>query len=84
MPERKEVYELIDSERSYQEERWHGHKHSPQEWLTYIRDYCEEALHVGTREDDATCLPKQMANIRKIGALAVAAMEQHPTLPRFK
>jgi len=78
---RQEVYALIDGERSYQDSRWNaattssGGNHTPQEWLTYIRDYVEEALHVGCREADNTALPKQMAGIRKIAALAVAAME---------
>lgn len=78
---RQGVYEVIDSERDYQESRWNpstttsGGNHSPQEWLTYIRDYTEEALHIGCREADQICMEKQMANMRKIAALAVAAME---------
>jgi hypothetical protein len=78
---RAEVYDLIDGERAYQDDRWNENttvtegNHSAQEWLTYMRDYIEEALHIGCREADQTCLGKQMANIRKVGALAVAAME---------
>lgn len=77
---RQEVYALIDGEREYQQVRWdtpenHQHNHSPQEWLTYIEDYTREALHVGCREADDVCLEKQMAAIRKIAALAVAAIE---------
>jgi hypothetical protein len=77
---RQEVYALIDGERTYQDARWissedGGHNHTPQEWLTYIADYAAEAIHVGCREADEVALEKQMAGMRKIAALAVAAME---------
>jgi hypothetical protein len=79
---REQVYKLIDGERAYQDERWNpdttasGGLNSPQEWLTYIADYTAEALHAGCREADQTVRPKQMEAIRKIAAMAVAAMEQ--------
>lgn len=85
---RQEVYSLIDGERHYQDQRWNESTtdtkglHSPQEWLSYIRDYTEEALHMGCREAEQICKPKQMAIIRKIAAMAVAAMEQNGSTPR--
>lgn len=85
---RQEVFALIDGERAYQEIRWNEKttptegNHSPQEWLTYIRDYTEEALHIGSRESDATARPKQMDIMRKIATLAVAAMENNGAPPR--
>lgn len=81
--ERKEVYEAIDSERAYQASKWNQHTttsggfHSPVEWLVYMRDYVEEALRFATRNADPVANHFAMENIRKIGALAVAAMEEH-------
>lgn len=80
---RQEVFALIEGERAYQETRWNEKttpsegNHSPQEWLSYIRDYTEEALHIGARESDATSRQKQMNIMRKIATLAVAAMENN-------
>lgn len=77
------VYQAIDSERDYQDRKWNENTcpskglHSVQEWLTYIRDYNEEALHIGSRESDATALPKQLEIMRKIAGMAVCAMEQN-------
>lgn len=88
---RTEVYDLIDGERAYQDRRWGAermvgpkepHDHSPQEWLTYMRDYIEEALHIGCREEDAVAFTKQLAIIRKVTALGVVAMENHGAPPR--
>ena len=80
---REQVYQLIDGERSYQDARWNSNTttsqgwHSPQEWLTFIRDYTDEALHIGCREADQVAYNKQLAILRKIAGMAVAAMEQH-------
>ena len=86
---RDAVYALIDGERAYQDKRWGSdlaraglHVHSPQEWLTYITDYANEALHIGCRTEDQVALPQQMAIIRKIGGMCVAAMEQNGAPPR--
>jgi len=83
---REVVYDIIDSERDYQESRWPGHMHSPQEFLTYIRSYTNEALEVGARSNDldGDVRTRQMVLIRKIAALAVAAMEQHKTPLRLR
>lgn len=80
---REEVYKLIDGERQYQDSMWNpettptGGSHTPTEWLVYIQDYANEALHIGTRESDATAREKQLAILRKIAALAVSGMEEH-------
>jgi hypothetical protein len=84
---RPEVFALIDGERAYQDARWVGsevgqHNHTPQEWLTYIADYTAEALHIGCREADEVAFDKQMAIMRKIAALGVAAMENLGAPPR--
>jgi hypothetical protein len=83
MTPRTEVFAAIEGERTYQDSRWNsgtttsGGQHSPQEWLTYIRDYTEEALHIGCREADQTAKEKQLNILRKVASMAVAAMEQH-------
>jgi len=81
--ERSEVYSAIDGERDYQR-KWEnpeltdsGGKHSLTEFLVYIRDYTEEALHVATRKPDPESEEFSRHSMRKIAALAVAAMEQH-------
>lgn len=83
MSTRQEVYEAIDTEREYQN-KWKdpnltdsNGEHTSTEFLVYIRDYVEEALHFMTREPDPVCMPKAQHSLRKIAALAVAAMEQH-------
>jgi hypothetical protein len=75
--ERKTVYQIIDGERDYQEMRWNGHVHTPTEWLVFMEDYINEAKHLISRNDDTETFPTIMAIIRKVGAMAVASMEQH-------
>lgn len=83
---RQEVYRLIDTEREYQDTRWNRsnitHKHSPEEWFTYMIDYINEAQHILSREDFKTCNIKAMDIMRKVGAMAVAAMEENETPSR--
>ena len=88
MTKRTEVYQAIDGERAYQM-KWenpeitdNGGKHSNLEFLVYIRDYVEEALHYGSRQPDPKFLTFSQNSLRKIAALAVAAMEQNGTLHR--
>jgi hypothetical protein len=82
-PDRVVVYQAIDGERRYQK-KWEnpaltdsGGKHSNVEFLVYIRDYVEEALHYATRNPDPAAHVFTRHSLRKIGALAVAAMEQN-------
>ena len=78
---RSDVYKAIDTERAYQDAKWGPTEsiglHSITEFLVFIRDYTEEALHVESRESMKTADPKSLENIRKIAGLAVACMEQH-------
>jgi len=85
---RADVYAAIDGERDYQK-KWEnpdltdsGGRHSNLEFLVYIRDYVEEALHVSTRDPDPVAREFTTHSLRKIAALAVAAMEQNGVLPR--
>lgn len=73
---RREVYEVIDGEREYQEQKWEGHEHTPTEWLVYMQDYITEALHFVSRNPDPTANEFALHNIRKVTALGVACMEQ--------
>ena len=88
MSTRQEVYAAIDSERAYQK-KWEnpeitdsGGLHTGVEFLVYIRDYVEEALHEASRLADPVLRPKTANSLRKIAALAVAAMEQHGAILR--
>jgi hypothetical protein len=78
--DRKDVYALIDGERDYQNTKWNDDYDDSQwavgDWLTFIERYIFEAR-------DVTGHPElMMDSIRKIGALAVAAMEYNDTNPR--
>lgn len=85
---RAEVYAAIDGERTYQE-GWKdvdltdsAGEHSNVEWLVYIRDYAEEALHVSSRKPDPEARIQNTHALRKIAAMAVAAMERNGVLER--
>lgn len=82
LPEREAAFAAIDGERSYQERRWPNHAHTPTEFLVYIVDYAQEALHVTSRNSDTVAGDKVLHNIRKVAALAVSCMEQNGTLTR--
>lgn len=80
---REDVYHLIDGERNYQDGRWNEKTttskglHSPTEFLVYMKDYIEEALHHLSRNPEQTAKPFALNNIRKIAGMAVSCMEQH-------
>jgi hypothetical protein len=83
MERREEVYRAINGERAYQDGRWNssttksGGKHSLTEFLVYIRDYTEEALHHVSRNADPGANEYARHSLRKVAALAVAALEQN-------
>ena len=72
-----EVFTAIQSERDYQDERWELDDHSLEEWLVYIEDYVDEAKHILTRGEGEEAQQKALEALRKVAALAVAAMEQN-------
>lgn len=85
---RARVYAAIDGEREYQK-KWEnpdltdsGGRHSNVEFLVYIRDYTEEALHAASRMPDPEARIQNTHALRKIAALAVSAMEQNGVLRR--
>lgn len=69
-----QVYATITEEREYQDSRWPGHKHTNTEFLVYIDHYVKQAFTaVSTQDTDKATL----GALRKIAALAVAAMEEN-------
>lgn len=88
MPSRREVYATIDTERAYQDKKWNpktttsGGQHSFEEWFTYIDDYVSEAQHILSRETKKVADEKSAHIMRKVAAMAVAAMEQLGAPPR--
>jgi hypothetical protein len=87
MTARSEVYKAIDTERDYQDAKWGPTEsaglHSITEFLVFIRDYTEEALHIESRESMRTADPKALEIMRKVAGLAVACMEQHGAPERY-
>ena len=74
-----EVFDVITEERTYQDKRWPGHKHSNTEFLVYIDHYVKQAFAaVSTQDRDGATFPA----LRKIAALAVAAMEENGYMRR--
>jgi hypothetical protein len=80
---REDVYEVIDSERDYQDGKWNCQtttscgKHSLEEWFMYIEDYLNEAKHTLSRLASPEAEKIAIHNVRKIAAMCVHAMEQH-------
>ena len=90
MTTRKEVYEAVDSERTYQESMWgdslsnertpdpvkgeSGGDRSLDEFTLYISGYTNELVQMASHYVGAK---EQLAIIRKIAGLSVACMEQH-------
>lgn len=75
---RRAAFGAIISEREYQNQRWAAEPpHSITEWLTYIQNYALEAQNIVTRKPTHDADPEALHIIRKIGAMAVACMEEH-------
>lgn len=86
--ERSVVYQHIDHEREYQQKRWDDARKGKDKmdaekdiatWILYMENQLEKAKQAlyYLREEDA------MAQIRKVTALGVAAMEVHGCPPRL-
>ena len=84
---RTQVYELVDGEREYQDALWgptrDQGRHTVTEFLAYIRDYAEEALHLESRVANPEADERALGIVRKVAGLAVACMEQHGAPPRI-
>lgn len=81
--ERLEVYQAIDSERKYQDQKWNEQTttskniHSLEEWIMYVEDYLNEAKHTLSRMARQDADPLVKNTIRKATAMLVCCMEQH-------
>lgn len=83
--ERDKVYELIDSERDYQDKRWADTASSKaegkgaldrtvDEFALYINTYARKLADIAGSTDD----PKEKLEfVRKVAGLCVACMEAH-------
>jgi hypothetical protein len=69
-------------EREYQDKKWPGHRHTTLEWLIFMEDYIAEAKRAFSRRTDADALQLGNHTVRKIGAMALACMEQNGTVTR--
>lgn len=75
--QRTDIYKRINQERDYQDQRWHGcvpdEEKAIAEWINYIEFHLEKAkervYHLSPDE--------ALAELRKVAALAVRAMEIH-------
>lgn len=82
---RFEAIQLILGERDYQNKKWgeiDQHPHPLEAWVMYIDQYVGEAKKALTYATDETLRNEAKAAIRKIGALALAAIENHGAPPR--
>jgi hypothetical protein len=82
--ERLKVYQVLDGERDYQDDRWQKDiaarksKYTEYEWLLFIQDYLTEAIRLATRGNEVDDARIAVQNsIRKITAMGVACMEQN-------
>lgn len=80
---REQVLQAINEERLYQDGRWSGTTtttggvHSNIEFLVFIQHYAQEALHYSSIHGEPGATEFSAHLLRKIAALAVAAMEQN-------
>lgn len=80
---RSNVYAAIDTERTYQVQRWHppgestgDAEHELDAWLLYILDYAQRAVREGSSQPNEN--PTSVLDVvRKVAGLCVACMEQH-------
>ncbi|MBF84516.1 MAG: hypothetical protein CL489_08585 [Acidobacteria bacterium] len=80
----KEAIKALIDERDYQESVWcelslpKQHLNTPSHWLIYIQRYLNKAIMDENNQGDFCT----MDNIRKIGAMCMAAMEQNEIVER--
>jgi len=83
MTTRREVYEAIDTERAYQDQRWNAEttasegRHEPEAFLLYVEHYVGLARAALSSSSVQVAYPQAQEIFRKIAALCVAEMEQH-------
>ncbi len=74
---RRATFDAINSERDYQDKKYggpnHDRSHSPAEWILFMEEYLAKARSIATSSPYGKL--QVMHEIRKVAALAVAAME---------
>jgi hypothetical protein len=73
---RTEIYEAIDSERDYQDEKWKEYNdadNSASDWILYIETHLNKAKMALYNSHDMATYRNEM---RKVAGLAVACGEQ--------
>lgn len=85
--ERSKVYEMIDSERDYQDARWGAVEQNPREvleWLRIAQDRLNAAWHAATKaQKKSSTISSDLAldELRQCAAVCIAALEQHGRPP---
>lgn len=85
---RQEVYEAIDTERDYQDQRWNiattasAGIHSVSEFILFMDDYLREAKTQLSRNGEPQASAMALETLRKVIGMGVACMEQHGAPPR--
>jgi len=76
---RRDVYKAIDSERTYQEERWGDRFHSVTEYILYMEHHLELARQLASTQDQGVPVHHNdtLDCIRKVAALGVVCMEEN-------
>lgn len=83
MPTQADVFDAIVGERTYQDGIWNaettesGGEHTVAEFLLYMQDYLNEAIHQSSRNPDPQARDMALNTVRKIVALGVCCMEQN-------
>lgn len=79
-PESAAAIAAIDSERDYQEAlkaEANTPDHEIAAYIVFIEAYLRDAVHVSAKNWTPACAALTLAELRKVGALAVACMEDH-------
>lgn len=88
MATREEVFNVIRGERDYQDSIWNAETtttegvHSVTEFLVFMQDYVNEALHHVSRNGEPEASEHALHIVRKVATLGVACMEQNGALRR--
>ena len=86
--QRNKVYELIDSERAYQDAKWGDIEQNPHtvlEWIKIAQEEMNEAFHEESKsrkKSSHATIEDALAELRQVAAVCIAALEQHGCPPR--
>lgn len=82
--ERKEVYEILNGERDYQDKKWggkqHDNYHEVEAWIIYMQHNLNKAIEAISTQRG---IQGGLEHLRKVTALGIACFEVHG-VPRRK